>query len=142
LLLSTLYPRYVPLIRYRVGDAAIEPQRRDHGHVWRFASVAGRLNDVILMGDGDAVHSESILHCVLHERAVFNVQLELRDDATELRVVTASAGADRSALEARIRGRLGQVHPRLADIRFVYADDLHTTRAGKRRWFVDRRSAR
>jgi hypothetical protein len=43
-------------------------------------------------------------------------------------------------LEARIRGRLAQVHATLAQARFRYVEDLEPTRAGKRRWFIDRRT--
>jgi len=32
------------------------------------------------------------------------------------------------------------VHPALANARFEYFEDLETNRAGKRRWFVDRRT--
>jgi hypothetical protein len=43
-------------------------------------------------------------------------------------------------MERRIRERLRQVHPTLGHARFHYVDDLQTTGAGKRRWFIDRRS--
>jgi phenylacetate-CoA ligase len=138
-LLTTLYQRYVPLIRYRNGDAVVGPQVGTNGHVSAFDEVAGRLNDVVYLADGDGVHSESILHCVLHEAAVFSVQMVLRDEGIELLLVTGET--DRAALETRIRGRLRQVHPGLAGARFRYVEDLATTRAGKRRWFVDERSA-
>jgi phenylacetate-CoA ligase len=138
-LLTSLYRRYVPLIRYRNGDALLDPHISDSGHVSAFAAVAGRLNDVVYLAAGDGVHSESVLHCVLHEAAVYSVQMVLRDDGVELQLVTGDT--DRPALESRIRGRLRQVHPRLAEARFRYVEDLATTRAGKRRWFVDLRTA-
>jgi phenylacetate-CoA ligase len=141
LLVSSLYPRYVPLIRYRVGDAVRGPQRFNEGHVWRFAGVAGRVNDVIALAEGESVHSQSFMHVILYERSLFNVQLVLRDDGMEMRLVTPDTGAARTALEGRLRDRLTQVHPLLAHVRFVYADDLQTTRAGKRRWFVDERTS-
>ena len=43
-------------------------------------------------------------------------------------------------MEERIRRRLAQVHPALALVRFRYVEDLQTSRAGKRRWYVDRRT--
>jgi phenylacetate-CoA ligase len=141
LLTSSLYPRYVPLIRYRVGDTVTAPRRRASGHVEGFATVGGRLNDVIPMGDDTAVHSLSIQHCVMGEPQVLNLQLLLHDSGPEMRLVARTSEADRAALEARIRGRLAQVHPRLGEVRFSYVDDLQTTRAGKRRWFADERAA-
>ena len=138
-LLTSLYRRYVPLVRYRNGDALIGPRTIPHGHVVGFDEVAGRLNDVVYLAEGDGVHSESILHCVLHEPTVFNVQMVLRDDGIALHLVNGDG--DRPALETRIRERLRQVHPALAEARFAHVEDLATTRAGKRRWFVDQRTS-
>ena len=139
LLLTALYPRYLPLIRYRCGDAALGPRRWSNGHVESFDAVAGRINDVVQLADGDAVHSVAIQHCVVQERSVYNVQMVLTDSGVELSLVTPDP--DRVSLEARIRSRLRQVHPGLASATFRYVDDLDTNRAGKRRWFIDLRSS-
>lgn len=135
---TTLYPRYVPLIRYRVGDAVAAVERWPHGHVHRFGRVAGRENDVIALAGGYFVHSVSFLHCVRTEPAVHAVQLVVTDDGIDLCIVSSST--DRAALEQRIRRRLTDVHPSLEGVRFRYVDDLQTSGAGKRRWFIDRRS--
>ena len=137
-LLTTLYPRYVPLIRYRVGDALLGPERLNHGHVLRFDAVAGRINDVIQLKDGDSIHSVSIFHCVHQEPTVHSIQMVLHDDGIDMRLV--SPDGDKAILEARIRQRLSQVHPSLAQVRFQYVEDLQANRAGKRRWFVDDRT--
>jgi phenylacetate-coenzyme A ligase PaaK-like adenylate-forming protein len=136
-LVTSLYQRYVPLIRYQVGDAIIGAERMAHGHVVRFKELAGRLNDVIVLGDGDAIHSVAVFHCV-HQERVHNIQMVLRDDGIQLCLV--SSETDRAPMEARIRARLTQVHPSLANVRFTYLEDLETNRAGKRRWFVDHRT--
>jgi phenylacetate-coenzyme A ligase PaaK-like adenylate-forming protein len=59
LLITSLYHRYVPLVRYRVGDAVTGPDRDATGHVTRFAAIAGRMNDVIALPGGDAIHRSS-----------------------------------------------------------------------------------
>jgi phenylacetate-coenzyme A ligase PaaK-like adenylate-forming protein len=137
LLITSLYQRYMPLIRYEVGDAIERPETMPHGHIARFESIAGRVNDVIVLGNGDAIHSVAVFHCV-HQEKVHNIQMVLHDSEIELCLVTADA--DRTAMEKRIRARLAQVHPTLARIRFTYLEDLETNRAGKRRWFVDHRT--
>lgn len=137
-LVTTLYPRYLPLIRYQVGDALIGPERLAHGHVRRFAAVAGRINDVIRLDDGDSIHSVAIFHCIHQEQQVHSIQVVLTDGGVDLCLV--STGGDRPAMEERIRQRLAQVHPALARVRFQYVEDLQTSRAGKRRWYVDRRT--
>lgn len=138
-LLTSLYQRYTPLIRYRVGDTLVGPERQDHGHVVQFSEVGGRLNDVILLAGGDAIHSVAVFHCIHQEDSVYNIQMVLRDEGIEICLV--SSAANRAAMEARIRARLAQVHPSLAQVRFTYAEDLQTSRAGKRRWFVDHRTS-
>ncbi|MDP3719083.1 MAG: hypothetical protein Q8T13_15070 [Acidobacteriota bacterium] len=138
-LLTSLYQRYVPLIRYRLGDTVIGPVRQANGHVTRFEAVGGRLNDVIHLDDDDAIHSVAIFHCIHQEAGVYNIQMVLRDEGIEICLVASLA--DRAAMEARILARLAQVHPALARARFTYPEDLQTNRAGKRRWFVDHRSS-
>lgn len=140
LLVTSLYPRYVPLLRYRVGDEAVAPDRLPNGHVWRFAEMAGRINDVILFPDGQSVHSVALFHCIHQEPAVHAIQVVLDDAGIEVVLVVVSAG-DHAEMEQRIRRRLVQVHPALGEARFLYDTDLQTNRAGKRRWFIDRRSS-
>jgi phenylacetate-CoA ligase len=139
LLVTTLYPRYLPLVRYRVGDAVRGGTRLVNGHVRQFTQVAGRINDVIELATGEFIHSVAVFHCVHQEPAVFGIQMILLDDGIDINLV-AEAG-NRESLEARIRRRLAQVHPLLANSRFRYVADLHATSAGKRRWFIDRRTA-
>ena len=138
LVITSLYQRYLPLIRYQVGDAVAGATVTPHSHVTQFAAISGRLNDVIAFGSGDVVHSVAVFHCV-HQEQVHNIQMVLRDDGIDLCLV--STETDRAAMEARIRGRLAQVHSALANVRFQYLEDLETNRAGKRRWYVDRRTA-
>ena len=138
-LLTALYPRYVPLVRYRIGDALLSPVRLDHGHVPAFSAVGGRMNDVIRLGDGDSVHSVSVFHCIHQEPGVHNIQMALSNDAIAIRLVADVV--DKAALEGRLRARLRQVHPLLANARFEYVEDVETNRAGKRRWFVDHRDS-
>lgn len=138
LLVSSLYPRYMPLFRYRVGDAVSGAGIMDHGHVRRFDTMAGRLNDVIEMSDGQFVHSVAIFHCIHQEQSVHNIQMILEDDGIKINLICPKQ--DDREMESRIRLRMGQVHPSLQAVRFSYPEDLVTNRAGKRRWFVDHRS--
>ena len=137
LLITSLYPRYVPLIRYQVGDAVLQPDTLPHGHVTRFGALAGRINDVIELGDGTVIHSVAVFHCA-HQENVHNIQLVLHDHGVTLALI--SSETDRGPMEGRIRARLAQVHPALAAVQFEYREDIATNRAGKRRWFTDRRT--
>jgi phenylacetate-coenzyme A ligase PaaK-like adenylate-forming protein len=138
-LVTSLYPRYLPLIRYRVGDALLGVERLPNGHVSAFTAVAGRVNDVIELARGEFIHSVAIFHCIHQESAVHAIQMVLNDDAIDILLVAAAG--DHAPMEARIRERLAQVHPQLAAAQFKYVEDFETSRAGKRRWFVDRRTS-
>lgn len=138
LLVTTLYSRYLPLIRYRVGDAISGAHRLANGHVVRFETMAGRINDVIELERGTFVHSVAVFHCVHQEPSVHGIQMVLSDGGIEILLVADER--ERPAVEERIRRRLGQVHPTLLSATFRYAEDVEPTRAGKRRWYVDRRT--
>jgi phenylacetate-CoA ligase len=140
-LVTSLYARYTPLIRYRIGDGVMTPRRFPHGHVAAFERVAGRLTDAVALDSGDAIHSLAIFHCVHGEPDIYNVQMRLADDGIDILLVT-SPNADRAAIESRVRPRLARVHPKLAAARFKYDEDVTTSRAGKRRWCIDERSVK
>jgi phenylacetate-CoA ligase len=137
-LVTSLYSRYLPLIRYRVGDAISGVHRLSNGHVHTFDTMAGRINDVIEVAPGDFVHSVAVFHCVHQEPAVHGIQMVLSDTGIEIQLV-ADEGP-RAEMEERIRRRLAQVHASLTSATFRYVEDLEPTRAGKRRWYVDRRT--
>ena len=137
-LVTALYPRYAPLIRYRQGDAIEEIEKLPNGHVIRFGKLIGRCNDMVALDSGSSVHSVAVFHCIHQETSVLNIQLVLENYRARLRLVTNS-GYDQSA-EQRIRQRLGQVAPELAEIVFEQVDDVETSRAGKRRWVIDKRT--
>lgn len=138
-LVTTLYRRYTPLIRYRQGDLIHGVRRLTHGHVTEFQSLAGRTNDLVKLTEDRYVHSVAFLHCVHQEKSILNAQLALYDTEIIMRLVT-TAEYD-SECEKRIRHRLGQLAPELASLRFQLVPDVETSIAGKRRWFVDHRAS-
>lgn len=140
-LLTSLYPRYTPLIRYRNGDGLIGPRRHGNGHIGAFEGVSGRLTDAVTIDDGDAIHSLAVFHCVHAEAEVYNVQMRLADDGVDILLVV-SPSADHAGIESRVRPRLAKVHPALAHARFKYVADVQTSRAGKRRWCIDERTVK
>jgi phenylacetate-coenzyme A ligase PaaK-like adenylate-forming protein len=136
-LVTSLYRRYLPLIRYRQGDVLGSPSILPHGHVVSFERLQGRVNDMVVLQDGTAVHSVAVFHCTHQEPAVLNIQMVLEDAGPRILLVTRD-GLDEQLL-GRIRHRLGQIAPSLADAQIERAEDIFTTRAGKRRWVVDNR---
>lgn len=138
LLVTTLYPRYTPFIRYLQGDLVAEPRRLPHGALGGFGRLLGRHADMVVMPDGRSVHSVAFFHCLHQEPSILNIQMTLTDAGPAIKLVVRDA-AD-AQLERRVRERLGQVHPALAAAPIEYTADLATNAAGKRRWFVDLRT--
>lgn len=138
-LVTTLYRRYVPLIRYRQGDVITGIQRDEQGLVTAFDEQIGRVNDMICLSDGSSVHSVAIVHCFKDEPSIYNVQLLLRDEGPAFSLVVHSPIS--TDVEQRMRNRLRQIHPQFEQASFSYVMDLATNLAGKRRWVVDQRTS-
>jgi len=138
-LVTALYRRYLPLIRYRQGDVLGGCRKLEHGHVASFERLEGRINDMVSLPDGSSVHSVAVFHCIHQEPGVLNIQMVLEDAGP--RILLARGEGYGAATEARIRQRLSQVSPLLAKAPIDVVDDVETNRAGKRRWFVDKRTS-
>jgi phenylacetate-coenzyme A ligase PaaK-like adenylate-forming protein len=139
MMVTTLYRRYTPLIRFLQGDAIDKLESLPHGHVLSFREFMGRVQDVLEMADGRSVHAVALFHCVHQEKNVLNIQLVVTDTALILRLVVRDSGLDAES-ERRVRGRLAQVHPGLAQAKLEYVSDMGTNVAGKRRWIIDQRT--
>lgn len=137
-LITALYPRCFPIFRYRQGDSISGVRRLAHGHVYEFEQVAGRTNDMVRLDSGAVVHSGAVFACVFPEPAIHRVQMVIEDSGLTLRMVIGPGFG--VADEARVRHRLGQVAEELKAMKFEPVADVEPTLAGKRRWFVDKRT--
>ena len=138
LIVTTLYPRYLPFVRYKQGDLVDKPRRLKNGHLVGFERLVGRAADMIEMPDGRSVHSVSFFHCIHQEPIVLNIQMIIADQGPRLKLVVSET-VD-SEFESRIRHRFKQIHPSLGSAPIEYAKDLATNVAGKRRWYIDQRT--
>jgi len=126
---TSLYNRCFPLIRYEIGDE-LELYPGDDGlGVARFKAVRGRCNLFALLSDGTKVHSEAFTHCVRHFTQIASYQVVQAKGKVTIRIV-ANPGFNHE-IEERIRGKLCQVHPELAQAQFQIVDKLEQTAIGK-----------
>lgn len=137
-LVTSLYRRYLPLIRYRQGDMLGEFETLPHGHVVRFQTLQGRVNDMLELPAGEYIHSVAFFHCIHQEKSILNIQMILENSGPK--ILLATTPEYNQAVEQRIRGRLFQVAPSLGNVVIERVPDVQTTRAGKRRWIVDNRT--
>ena len=138
LIVTTLYRRYTPFVRYKQGDLVDGPRRLEHGQLIGFDRLVGRAADMVAMPDGRSVHSVAFFHCIHQEPNVLNIQMVLSDQGPRLKLVVSRSPDE--GFEARIRRRLKQIHPILELAPLEYTQDLATNAAGKRRWFIDLRT--
>ena len=62
-LVTKLYPCYLPLIRYKIGDYIFGEELDDNCTVTRFDEVYGRTGDEVDMGNGIRFHGQSFMTC-------------------------------------------------------------------------------
>lgn len=142
LLVTSLYPRVVPLIRYDLGDEVkIYDPDFCGGIIERFDEVLGRNNDIINFSDGTAAHSEVVTHAIKAESEVFSFQFHKWQDGMRLMLVVAH-GADEQILAQRVRASLASVNSNFSELEVVFVEDVDVTTSGKRRWIVEHSGCR
>lgn len=62
-LVTKLYPSYLPLIRYKIGDYILGENVDKDGTVKGFKEVYGRTGDEVDMGNGIKFHGQSFMTC-------------------------------------------------------------------------------
>ncbi len=131
ILITTLYPRCLPLIRYRLGDLISENPNNENFNQ-EFNKVVGRCNDYIILPNKDIIHSEAFTHVVKDIPYVINYQVvQFPDRNIKFRLVTTKPLKKETLSE--IKRRLGVIHPNLADITIEEVPNLEQTIAGKTR---------
>lgn len=129
LLVTSLYPRSCPLVRYRIGDL-ISNDPESPAFSQQFSSVIGRCNDVLEIPGGPTVHSEAFSHAIKDNRSISNFQVvQSKRGDLELNYVAASPLDDAGL--ALIRDRLKRINPMLERIPIKRVELLEQTIAGK-----------
>ena len=77
ILVTALSRRYLPLIRYRIGDYMTDVCVSDDGTVKSFAEVSGRAGDMIDLGNGIRFHGYSLMVCAEENPKIIAYQLKL-----------------------------------------------------------------
>lgn len=132
---TKLYPAYIPMFRYRVGDMITGPVETG-GSVWRFEKVIGRSDDVIALADGSLIHPESLSHVFREHPAVLQFQLaRINGRPGELRV--RARQPLRPEERDGIRRKLSRISKALAAVPLVETQKIDKTAAGKSPWLID-----
>ena len=134
IVITGLYPRCFPLVRYRLGDlVATDPDEQSVNQ--HFKAVIGRCNDYIALPNGNVVHSEAFTHAVKDIPSISAYQVvQSRDGIITLQYL-ATSSLKPNEVES-IRRRLNQITPHLAGVRLQRVESLEQTIAGKTRRIV------
>lgn len=134
--LTSLYPRCVPLVRYKIGDeiALEEGMGEVVEGLASFKRVIGRSSDYVRMGDGTLIHSEYFSNAISECDGIVAFQVVHGESPVVIRYVAPrklGAGEVQS-----LRSELSKIHPDLDGTGFTRVEELAQTRAGKIRTVV------
>jgi phenylacetate-CoA ligase len=129
ILVTSLYPRCLPLVRYQLGDL-LELADDDLPAARGFRAVMGRANDLVRIPGGGVFHSEALTHAV-KESPLGAFQVRQHDDGIALRYTAAQPLSEMEL--ADVRRRLGRIAEELATIPIEHVTELELTPAGKTR---------
>lgn len=133
IVLTSLYPRATPLIRYELGDSIrLRDEVADQDHVIgikEFLDVGGRCNYGVSLSDGTFFHSEVFTHCIREIQLIEAFQIT--QDHDELSVTyLAQAEIDEAEKNAAL-SRFSRVDARLGQIEFKRVEALQKSVSGK-----------
>lgn len=84
ILVTCIYKRYLPLIRYRIGDYMEEPEVCSDGSVTMFSEVTGRSGDMVDLGNGVRFHGYSLMVCAEANPKIIAYQLKVEQSAKRI----------------------------------------------------------
>ena len=137
-LVTKLYPAYMPLIRYRLNDCISDAQVRDDGTVIEFAEVYGRSGDEVDMGNGVKFHGQSFMLCVEGVEKIVAYQLRIKKTRGEVVLAVQTLSPLTDMEKSNIINRTSEMSglPRRS-ISVVEVAELIKTPAGKIKLVVE-----
>ncbi|ANV84740.1 hypothetical protein AWQ21_10335 [Picosynechococcus sp. PCC 7003] len=136
ILLTTLYPKCFPLIRYEIGDMLITNELRSP-FVHTFDKIIGRTNDFIILDDGSSISiaTSAFMQAIKGIKRITDYQIIQSKDCTiKLNYVSSSPLIPEEIKE--IRRRLQEINPRLEKTLIENVEALEMTVAGKNKRLI------
>lgn len=135
ILVTSLYPRAFPLIRYEVGDI-ITGTIKNKESVYKFGNIKGRDNDFLMIDENTPIHSESITHAIKFSEKVTSYQIRYTKDLTYTIYLKSNFELKNGDIQ-EVKERLAQIDERLSNINIKQANNLKQTIAGKTKWLME-----
>lgn len=132
LLVTSLYPRALPLLRYAIGDLAVPSEPDDgRGGLARLARVIGRSNDAVTSLSGTPIHSEAFTHVLRDVPGLTAYQIVRGEGGLARRILYEAVSPLCATEESDVRRRLSLIDPSLAGLALERVDRLERSVAGK-----------
>jgi len=135
ILVTSLYDRAFPLIRYELGDI-IQNTKKSQISVYEFEKIKGRDNDFLMLDKNTPIHSEGITHAIKLSNKITSYQIRYTQDNVYTIYVTSNEPLSSNEFVG-IKKRLSQVDSRLGKLEIKQVDKLKQTIAGKTKWLVE-----
>lgn len=87
IIVTALYERYLPLIRYSIGDYMSDPIMGVDGDIIEFGEVAGRTSDMVNLGDDVQFHGYSFMVCAEANKKIVAYQLKINKKLKKVKFV-------------------------------------------------------
>ncbi len=134
ILVTSLYPRAFPLVRYELGDI-ISHTQKDSESVYAFKRVQGRDNDFLMLDKDTPIHSESITHAIKLSDHIIGYQIRYSTYFSYTLYLKVNDNFKNGSID-EIRKRLNQIDDRLNTMEIKVVDNLKQTLAGKTKWLM------
>jgi phenylacetate-CoA ligase len=132
ILITSLYPRCFPLIRYNLGDIielTDNNNNLDFG-ISEFEKIIGRKNEIITLKDGNVFHIRSLTQAVRGFSEISGTQLVIKDNEIVLNIIDRELELTDKSLST-ILLRLTSVHNEFRKIQIKRVSNLEQTISGK-----------
>ncbi|HYE46139.1 MAG TPA: hypothetical protein VEA44_10245 [Caulobacter sp.] len=133
---TSLFPRAFPLLRYAIGDLVL-PEGHGEAGFTGLAAVTGRCNEAVTLPDGAIIHSEAFTHAVREVPGLRAYQIVRRPDGALPLIRYEAAGPLAEEAAQALRRRLGHIAPALAGADLEWTHAIPPSLAGKHRMVVD-----
>ncbi|GGN66870.1 phenylacetate--CoA ligase family protein [Oceanobacillus indicireducens] len=135
ILVTSLYPRAFPLVRYELGDVITGAQKNSNS-VYSFERIKGRDNDFLMLDESTPIHSESITHAIKFSEEVTAYQIRYTKDLKYTIYLKSDKRLNEHEIQ-EIKKRLNKIDKRLGEIEIRQTDNLKQTLAGKTKWLIE-----
>lgn len=102
LVITDLYNKKFPLIRYDVGDLAIGISKDDNGSINKLSSFEGRSGDILYNNDGAPITCVSLSTHLCTIPGISHYQLQIKNNNKTLCVVPSNKAIDNGLLKQKL----------------------------------------